>query len=84
MNTSFSEAAPFISSATVNIALMLPDDLERNCSAEVKRTFGPSINRAPGSYVASSVCFIIKSGCIMLDLPELLAPAKYRKRANFD
>ena len=39
-------------------------------------TCSPLSHRGPGSYGASRVCLSIKSGCIMLDLPELLAPAR--------
>src|SRR5260370_25765226 len=39
-------------------------------------TFGPSIFSGPGSYVASNVCFRSSRGCMMLDLPELFAPAR--------
>jgi hypothetical protein len=37
---------------------------------------GPLINSGPGSYGASSVCFNNNNGWIMLDLPELFAPAR--------
>ena len=39
-------------------------------------TFGPLSKSGPGSYGASNVCLSKSSGCIMLDLPELLAPAR--------
>ena len=41
----------------------------------VNFTFGPLSNSGPGSYAASIVCFSSSNGCMMLDLPELLAPA---------
>src|SRR5579871_5445198 len=48
---------------------------ESICSADVNFTFGPFNNKAPGSYEASKVCLSKSPGCIMLDLPELFAPA---------
>lgn len=39
-------------------------------------TLPPLISSGPGSYGASSVCFSISSGCMMLDFPELFAPAR--------
>jgi len=46
------------------------------CSVDVNFTFGPSKSNAPGSLVESKVCFNSNSGCMMLDLPELFAPAR--------
>lgn len=67
---------PVVSSIpTEKLSFLFAPAPQRNCSVEVNLTFGPSRSKAPGSYPASSVCLSIKTGCIILDLPELLAPA---------
>lgn len=48
----------------------------QNWFTEVKRTLGPLSSSGPGSYYASNVCFRSSRGCIMLDFPELFAPAR--------
>ena len=43
-----------------------------NCSAALIFTFGPLRSRGPGSNGFSKVCLSKRTGCRMLDLPELV------------
>jgi len=54
----------------------LPGLFDRNWSVDVNFSKGPLISSDLGANGASSVCFNNNSGWIMLDLPELFAPAR--------
>ena len=55
---------------------MAVNETGQNWLTEVNLTFGPLSRSGPGSYGASRVCLSKSRGCIMLDLPELFAPAR--------
>ncbi len=67
--------AIFISTLSVWVSICFSAH-GRNCLAEVNFAFGPFNNNGPGSVLAPRVCFMSSNGCMMLDFPELLAPAR--------